>query len=145
MPYITVADVTSEFKNTSFLSGTSVTSAEVAEFITQEQNEIDAIVGMAYSVPVASATSPNTYSLLKKYNITLVKNRVEHILKMDAGTDADNTVDDRQEKVIERLEKLVDKKQLHDAERIASDSYGVKDYNYTNSISATFTTSSQQW
>ena len=145
MPYVTVADIASEFKNQTFASDTSVTSAEVAEFITQEQNEVDAIVAMAYSAPVVSATSPNAYSLLRKYTITLVKNRVAHILELDAGTDVDTNLAEEQDKVLERLEKIVEGRRLHDATRISANNEGIIDYNSQNSVSATFQTGTQQW
>jgi len=145
MPYVTVADIASEFKNQTFGSDTSVTSAEVAEFITQEQNEVDAVVAMAYSSPVSSADSPNAYSLLRKYTITLVKNRVAHILELDAGTDVDTNLAETQEKVLERLEKIVDNKNLHDAVRLATNNGGIIDYNKQNSVSATFLSGTQQW
>jgi len=81
MAYSTNSDVQSEFKNLTYSSG-GITSAEVDEFIDQEDAFIDGIVGRKYTTPITG-----TYALriIKNISIQLVTSRIKRILAVKTG------------------------------------------------------------
>ena len=81
MAYSTNANVATEFKNLTY-SSNGITSAEVDEFIDQEDAFIDGIVGRKYETPVTG-----TYALriLKTISVQLVASRVKRILAVKTG------------------------------------------------------------
>jgi hypothetical protein len=81
MAYSTNSDIQSEFKNLSYSSG-GITSAEVDEFISQEDAFIDGIAGQKYATPI---TGTEALKIIKTISIHLVANRVKTILAVKTG------------------------------------------------------------
>ena len=81
MAYSTNADVQSEFKNLTYTSN-GITSAEVDEFISQEDAYIDGMVGGKYATPI---TGSESLKIIKTISIYLVANRVKTILAVKTG------------------------------------------------------------
>ena len=90
MAYSTNSDIQSEFKNLAY-SSSGITSAEVDEFIAQEDAYIDGRIGNKYDTPV---TASNSVKILKTISIQLVAARVKTILAVKTGipvTDQDSS------------------------------------------------------
>lgn len=81
MAYSTSSDVSSEFKNLTFASGTGfITSEDVDAFILEADALINSYVGQKYSVPVTAGAS--ALALLKLFSRTLVADRIKKILEV---------------------------------------------------------------
>jgi phage gp36-like protein len=76
--YAAHADVSAEFKNTTFGSDTTPTATVVTEWIVQEENLIDAWVGKRYETPVSGATA--ALSILKRLSVQMVAHRIREYL-----------------------------------------------------------------
>lgn len=79
MPYATSTDISSEFKGIDFGSATTVTAAEVAQFIEQEEAVINAAVSNRYEIPI---TGTGSLKILKSISIAYVAWRVAEILNL---------------------------------------------------------------
>lgn len=85
MAFCTSTDVLAEFKALSWNSST-VSSSDVSEFITQEENYVKAKVGKVYDIENMNSTdNPQSWSILKKISIMLVASRVKDILITRTG------------------------------------------------------------
>ena len=81
MAYSTNTDVKAEFKNLTY-SSNGIPSAEVDEFIDQEDAFIDGIVGRKYATPV---TGTYALKIMKTISVQLVASRVKRILAVKTG------------------------------------------------------------
>jgi phage gp36-like protein len=81
MAYSTSSDVSGDFKNLTFASGTGfITSEDVDAFILEADALINSYVGQKYSVPVTASAS--ALALLKLFSRTLVADRIKKILEV---------------------------------------------------------------
>lgn len=136
MAYAVVSDIQSEFKNTSFTTTSSLTSTEVTELITQTENKVNAELAQVYVTPVTNATD---VSILKTIVIYFVKHRVQEILALKSGEKLDSEDQSNlEDKAQEMLDKIIDRKLLHNTTRKSTNNSGIEDYNSNNSIRATF-------
>jgi hypothetical protein len=136
MAYAAYADIQSEFKNQTFSASTKLTSTEVTEIITQTENKINAELGQVYVTPVTNSTD---ISILKRISIMFVKHRVENILKIKSGEKLDSEDQENLEKKAQdELDKIIEKRLLHNTTRRTTNNSGVEDYNSNNEIRATF-------
>ena len=136
MAYTIVSDVESEFKNQSFGSADVVSSGEVAEFITQEENIINAKLGQVYVTPITNSTD---VSICKKIVIWIVKHRIQEIMKLRSGTDLDSEDQSNlEDKANKLLDHVIEKKLLHNSTRLGTNNAGIEDFNDANSIDPAF-------
>lgn len=84
MAYSTVEEVSSEFKDVTFSTTTSVTTADVTRFIAEADAEIDARVGLVYVTPIEATAA---LKVLKLISVGLVANRIKSILAVKTGSD----------------------------------------------------------
>jgi hypothetical protein len=82
--YCTNTEVASDFKNITFSPTSTVTDSEVDELILQESAFIDSMICSSYQVPI---TGTNSLLLIKKIAISLVSDRVRHVLYTKTGSD----------------------------------------------------------
>lgn len=88
MAYCTSAQVASEFKGIDFgAAGSKVSSAEVDEFIAEEELRIDSYLSKRYEVPISQATSPKAFIFVRGICRRLVSARVASIIKVKAKSD----------------------------------------------------------
>lgn len=147
MAYCTTSDIQSEFKTLELGSSTKVTTSEVSEWITQADNKIDSRLSQIITTPVAVATSPNFFSICKRLSIYIVAERVKRVLNIKTGDDKTSKEKEVNLEVqaIEELDKIISERNLLDAVRVTSNSYGISDYNATNDITPTFDATEDQW
>ncbi len=131
MAYCANTDVQAEFKSLTYNSA-GVTSAKVDEWITQADAYINSKVGVKYLVPVTSAASPISFSVLKMISTWLVADRVKDILYTLTGTPS-----------ADQNSKQGDLK-LSDATLVSS-SDGVSSFSYENGEEHTFQKNVNQW
>lgn len=79
MAYCNNAQVASEFKEITFSTSSSVTTADVDRFIEEADSEIDARIGTRFVVPV---TGPISLITLRQISIWLVTYRIREILRV---------------------------------------------------------------
>jgi hypothetical protein len=115
MAYATASDVQSEFRNADFsASNAAVSTAEVTEFLVQEEAIINGQIGGVYSVPVSSS-STIAVSILKAILIMRVKSRICSILAVKTGDpkgeqgNASTELKEKSDKLVE----LIIKRELH--------------------------------
>lgn len=86
MPYAVNQDVIDEFKGLVVASsGTTVTSSQLTEWISQESNYIDGVISRRYVAPVSSGTYPEAYSILKRICIFRVSERVKNKIEVKSN------------------------------------------------------------
>lgn len=142
MAYVTYNDIENEFKNTAFSASTKLTSTEVTEIITQTENRVNAELGQVYVTPVTNTTD---ISILKTIVIYFVKHRVTEILALRSGEELDDDAETSLEtKAQKLLDKIIQKKLLHNTTRKTTNNAGVEDYNYNNDIHAEFDLTNEQ-
>ena len=125
-----------EFKNTSFTTTTKLTSAEVTEIITQTDNRVNAELAQVYVTPVTNSTD---VSILKTIVIYFVKHRCQEILALKSGEKLDSEDHSNlEDKAQGMLDKIIEKKLLHNTTRLTTNNSGIEDYNSNNSIRSTF-------
>ena len=141
MAYAAYTDIQNEFKNTAFDATAKLTSTEVTEIITQTENTVNAQLAQVYSTPVTNSTD---VSIIKRLIIMFVKHRVQEILKLKSGEELDSEESSLEDKAQKMLDKIIEKKLLHNTTRKTTNNVGVEDYNSNNDIHATFDLTNEQ-
>jgi hypothetical protein len=144
MAYATQEEIEGDFKNVTFTTATSVTTADVARFIDEASALIDAKVGMVYTVPV---TGPNALLVLKTICIDLVCPRIKRILDVKTGAEeteqgVKGTVEGA---AMRRLNDIVARKLLLSDAVSLEAGEGVSSYAVNNSLEHTFKKGERQW
>lgn len=149
MAYSAYTDVQSEFKNITFDSTSSVTSAEVTEFIAQEEAVINATISNRYEVPI---TGTAALSVMKSISINYVAYRVAKILNLRKDMPIpENFVSQalNEGNAFKQAQKRLF--MIRDGDIILNDAVavsttqGVKSYNAENSISQIWKRDTKQW
>lgn len=84
--YCTKQDILDEFKGLDIqATGTSITDAQVTEWIAQESNYIDAKISLRYVVPFNLVTYPIAASVLKRIAIFRVGERVKNKIEVKSN------------------------------------------------------------
>ncbi len=149
MAYAVAADIISEFKALKLDGSTSIKTAEVTEFITQEEAAINATIGNRYEVPVVDTES---VEIMKKISIACVAYRVAKILNLKKD------IPIAEKLVVQVLNEgswfKVAKKQLEDIQSgkivlsgavALSSNQGVNSYNAENAILPIWKRNTKQW
>ena len=143
MAYSTNSDIQSEFKNLAY-SSSGITSAEVDEFIAQEDAYIDGRIGNKYDTPV---TARNSVKILKTISIQLVAARVKTILAVKTGipvTDQDSS-SNLAVMAKEKLEQIVKGDLLLSDADLKTANDGVDSFAVSDSIDHVFDRDKDQW
>jgi len=143
MAYCTNSDVQAEFKKLNFDSS-GITSAEVDEFINQEDAYIDGVISQKYDVPV---TASESLKILKTISIHLVAYRVKAILAVKTGIEATDQGGENSLKAMadQKLTQIVEGKlRLRDAD-LANSYDGVKSFAVSDDIDHIFDRGVDQW
>lgn len=85
MDYCTQADIEAEFKNTVFDATTAVTADQLAAWINQESQYIDARIGLRFVVPVDPSAYPEAGAILQRICIFRVSERVRNKLEVKSN------------------------------------------------------------
>lgn len=144
MAYCTNSDVTNEFRRLT-LNDSTVSTAKVDAWISQEDAYIDGKVGLKYVVPI---TATEALKIIKKISILLVSARVKDAL--DMGEDADPKIEiiekgNPRKKAEAMLQDIIDGKLLLSGASLATSADGVKSFNASNSIEHVMDKSKRQW
>ena len=149
MSYATTADIVSEFKNLRLDTASSVKTAEVAEFIEQEEVIINAMISNRYEVPVSGTES---VKILKRISIAYVAYRVAKILNLKKDIPipeklVPQTLNEgaARMKAEKRLFEIRDGKMVLSDAMARSSGQGVKSYNSENSICPLWERDTKQW
>lgn len=86
--YATNAEIAAEFKSLVVSTTTLVTTANVDSWRDEAFAEINAKVGVRYTTPIASATSPEAFKILRRIEIDLVAPRVRAKMAVSTGAPA---------------------------------------------------------
>lgn len=145
MAYCAFADIQKDFPGVNFTTG-RVTSAEIADFITDADALINSYLSARYSVPV---TGTESVKVLKYYSRTLVSDKVKAILEVKQASNAGANQNVRSglstKDVIKLLEELRDgTAQLSDADLLLANG-GINSFNVKKSIEPEFKKSEKQW
>ena len=151
MSYSVAADIESEFKSLSFsASGSGITTAEVTEYIAQEDAAIESILSRVYVVPITGTTA---LSIVKKISIDRTAFRVAKILNMKKSLPIPDQLVAQElnegaaylesEKLLRELQ--AGTASLIDAPRVGDTAQGLSSYNATNGITPTFERGVDQW
>jgi phage gp36-like protein len=150
MPYATVADITSEFKDIDFsASNAAVTTTEVEKFLTETDALINATVANRYTTPITGTIS---LLIVKKIEIDIVCCRVAKILnlKKEVPTPNNSIVQEMNYgAACKKSEKLLEDissggLELPDAP-VSDSSPGISSYNADNNILPIFERDTKQW
>lgn len=145
MAYATASDIQNEFKNIDFsVSGSSVATAEVSEFISQAEGFINAKISNKYLTPV---TGSESVKILKNICIWMVTDRVKEILKVKNVTeDTDQGVREGSlyKRAMDMLKEIASGTlPLPDATAVTTSA--MKSYASDNNLEYTFKKSTAQW
>jgi hypothetical protein len=143
MAYSLNTDVQAEFKNLTY-SSNGITSAEVDEFISQEDAYINGIVGRKYETPV---TGSDSLKILKTISVQLVAARVKRILAVKTGiaeTDQDSSTN-LQAMALKKLDEIALGKLLLSDATLGRASDGVNSFAVSDDLSHIFKRDVQQW
>jgi hypothetical protein len=144
MAYCTYIDVQSDFKDITLSTTSSITIAEVSQFINEASALIDAKVSLKYVTPITG-----TYSLLLMKYIArnLVANRIKRILNVKTGDEKLNQKAEETDDIslMQKLQDILDLKlRLSDATLLnAAD--GIRSYTYSNGFDPHFQRDVDQW
>jgi phage gp36-like protein len=143
MAYSVYGDVASEFKNILFATGQPVTDAEVTEFISQADAEIDGYLSQRYVTPITGTIS---LVVVKQLSIWLVADRVSKILQVKTKTEETKTADKSlRQMALDRLKELAKGTfKLPDA-TVLSSGAGFRSYANDNELDYTFKKGDDQW
>jgi phage gp36-like protein len=144
MAYCTVDNIKKEFKQLDVTATTALKSTSIEEFIEEADAEIDAIIGVRYTVPV---TTGNALLLCRMMSRALVRERVAGVLAIKSGnqkTEQDATQMTRQDVI--KLAMRIGKGEVAfaGATELVSGS-GVKSYVSSNTVERTFKRGDKQW
>jgi phage gp36-like protein len=144
MAYCTVDNVKKEFKQLDITSTTALKTASIEEFIEEADAEIDAIIGVRYTVPV---TAGNALVLCRMMSRALVRERVAGVLAIKSGNqkkEQDASQMSREDVI--KLAMRIGKGEVAfvGASEIVSGS-GVKSYVSSNTVERTFKRGDKQW
>jgi len=143
MAYHTEGQVSVDVKVT-FSASTKPTSAEVQRILLETDQEIDARIGVRYSVPVTNATD---LILITRIARAITTERLRGIMQVITGNKAEGqsplalsgtTAREMLDQIVDGTLVLLNttKRNSHDM---------VKDYNYENDIEGSFKTDDEQW
>jgi hypothetical protein len=122
-----------------------VTSTDVAEFINQEENTLDAQIATVYEVPVTGSMS---ISIMKNLSTTMVKSRILSILSVKVGkVDVEQWSEwEKLREYVQGIIKKIQKKEflLPDAV-LAQTGGGVKSYQSGEALEHAFKRETEQW
>ena len=143
MAYSTNSDIQSEFKNLAY-SSSGITSAEVDEFIAQEDAYIDGLIGNKYDTPVTGAKS---VKILKNISIQLVAARVKTILAVKTGIPITEQNSESNLAVLakEKLEQIVSGALLLSDADLKTANDGVDSFAVSDDIDHVFKRDTDQW
>jgi hypothetical protein len=102
MAYSTNSEISGEFKGITFSSTTTPNTTDIDRFITEADAEINARVGMKYSVPITLGASPIAFAILRQISVQLVAGRMKRILEVKQ-TSPDLAKQDGQSKDIAKI------------------------------------------
>lgn len=146
--YATTEDIQNGFKSITFSSDTTPTEDQVDGFITTEEANVHAFVGLKYETPIDS--SVEAYEVVKGIVIDLVTGKVKNLLAVKTGSDEANQGkisdgDTLIKSAKEMLEKIkTGELRLIGATLLSSDD-GVKSGNVANSVCPKFRRGRTMW
>jgi hypothetical protein len=149
--YCTTDQVAEEFKDLTFGDGSSgsspITSDRVDRFCQEASAYIDGRIGLLYTTPVSSTTSPNSYLILQQIAALLVGRRLKPILKVQSAAPT-NSQEGKAASELDpdkMLQEIVDQKTLL-ADAVSRDSTGgVNSFAAGNGVVHTFKRDTRQW
>lgn len=148
MSYTTFAEISSDFKDTTFAATGNVKDAEVTQFIVEADALINSYIGKVYVLPVTPACEG--LQLLKMLSRSLVVQRVKGIMEVRQMviTEANQEIIAQYftvRQVMKILESLRDKEQtLVGAELLAGTS-GFYSKNYADDVEPVIKKDERQW
>lgn len=145
MAYAADTDIQAEFKSITFSGNASVSTADVTEFISQEEAALNAAVSTVYATPI---TSTNGVKIMKLMTTLMVKARIMDILPVKTGNadvEQGNPADALRERVGDMLKRILNKTLLLADATLSETSGGVKDYNSSNDIEQKWQRDVDQW
>jgi len=143
MAYSINTDIQAEFKNLTY-SSNGITSAEVDEYIAQEDAYIDGIVGRKYNTPI---TGTNSLKIVKTISVQLVAARVKRILAVKTGipeTEQDSS-SGLQGMALKKLDEIAEGRLLLSDADLARASDGVNSFAVSDDLSHIFKRDVDQW
>lgn len=149
MAYAVVSDIESEFKNTTFTAGDSVTDTEVTQFIAEEEAVINATIANRYEVPI---TGTEALLVIKKITIKYVAYRIAGILNLKKAVPIPKEMISQEinegtayREAQKMLMAIKDGKIILNDAVARSTVQGIVSYNATNSICPIWEKETQQW
>lgn len=144
MAYCTIADVSSEFKDTEFDANSAVTNTELTAIIDEESAVIDSYVGMRYVVPVTNTTA---LLVLKKLCKLMAADRVRGILGVKTPTQEYSSEEKRQyvRGAIDDLKDIAAGRVNLPGATLLSTDGGVSSFNTDTCYKNKFDVGKQQW
>ena len=149
MAYVTSALIAAEFKGLDLSSSTAVTTAKIEEMIVQEEALLTAQIGTVYAMPIVSADSPISFSIMRMLSTLLVRDRIEAMLAVKTGgktpDQGDETDTPWMKKAKDIIEKILNKSMLLPDASLLNASGGVQSYQSANELLPTFEKGTKQW
>ena len=145
MAYTSATAVQSEFKSITFSTSTAVTTADVTEFIAQEEAALDVEAGTVYTTPI---TGTNALAVMKLMATLMVKARVLDILPVKVGSDGaeqDSGSKALRDRVSAMIERIKSKSILLADATLLQSSGGVRSYANDNALTQVFKRETQSW
>lgn len=148
MAYSTLAEIQSEFKNTTFSSTTNVTDSDVNSFILQADALINSYVSKRYQLPID--TGSEGFQFLKMLSCGIVAERVRAILEVKQATNKDGNQNPRRpldmKNIMDMLKDIASgKAPLVGCDLVGSSGTGLYSENDANMVEPEFKKGSTQW